>query len=103
MGFLGGGAKKAAKKQAAATLKAAEMEAQNNRDQAKAAQTAMETTLAQKQAADKAAELLAKPMEQIDVALSPETEAVDIDPETGRRRTARSNYFAPTNGSGIRI
>jgi hypothetical protein len=102
MGFLSGG-KKAAKRQAAATLKAAEMQAANDRLVAQAAQQSLETTLAQKNAADKAAELLSKPQEQIDVQLAPDAPAAEIDVSTGRRRTTRSKFQSASTGSGIRI
>lgn len=103
MGFLGIG-KGAAREQAAATLKAAEMQAKSDRENAQAATLSMQSMLAQKKATADAAELLNKPMEQIDVALAPDSGTAVIDENTGRRRTPRSRFFAPPAGSNsIRI
>jgi alanyl-tRNA synthetase len=103
MGFLFGGGKKAAQIGADATLKAANMQAGNDRLLAQAAQQALETTLAQKRASDKAAELLSKPQELIDVQLAPDAPAAEIDATTGRRKTTRSKFMSSTSGSGIHI
>lgn len=102
MGFLSSG-KKAARIQAKATLEAANMQAANDRLIAQAAQQSLETTLAQKNASDKAAELLSKPQEQIDVQLAPDAPAAEIDVTTGRRKTTRSRFQSAKSGSGIRI
>lgn len=103
MGFIFGSGTKAAKIGADATLKAANMQAGADRVNVQGAQMALETTLAQKNAADKAAELLSKPQEQIDVQLAPDAPATEIDATTGRRRTSRSRFQSRVTGSGINI
>lgn len=93
------GAKQAAEKQAAATTAAASQTAQANRDAAQQAQRTQETMLAQKSATDRAAELLAVPQADADVALSSQSE--EIDPVTGQRKRPREAYSA--SGSGLNI
>lgn len=88
------GTKKAAKRQAAAIKAAAEMEAKNQNLQAQAAVQQTQTMIAQKNAADKAAKMLAIPTDQVDVQLADGTSDAEIDPGTGRRRTSRSVFMA---------
>jgi hypothetical protein len=97
------GAKKGAKIQAAATLKAANDTAGNDRLIAQAAQQSRETMLAQDNASRSAAELLNKPMGMADVQLASSDSAAEIDPDTGRRRTRRSTYTSKSPTSGVRI
>lgn len=93
---------KAAKRQAAATEKAAAAQAQADRDAAIALQQGRETMIAQARAADKARELLSVPMEQAEVDLSPES--AEVDPVTGRKRPVRAAFMSTrASGSGIRI
>lgn len=100
-GLFGGG-KKAAKRQAEATLKAANMQAASDRETARAAVLTMSNLSAQARAADVAAEKLSRPQPDVDVLLAPEAEAPEIDPLTNRRRTARSSFFSrPTSGIAI--
>jgi len=98
-----GSGKKAAKRIAAATLQSAEMQAKNDRLQAQSAAQALETTIAQKRAADAAAETLSRPQEQVDVQLAADVAPAEVDPSTGRRITTRSKFQSKTNGAGIRI
>lgn len=101
--FGGGKAKKAAKIQADATLKAAEDEAAANRVAAQAAQANKETLIAQTAAAEAAREKLARPMEQVDVTLATPDDA-EIDPVTKRRRPTRASFMsAPSSSSGLNI
>lgn len=87
----------ASKAQADATRTAAERTAQANRETARAAQTAQETMLAQKKAADEAQELLNTPIQQADVTLGSESD--DIDTTTGKRTKPRDQY----SSSGLNI
>lgn len=106
MGFVTeifGGGKKSAKIQADATLKSANMQAASDRENARAATLTMENMAAQSRAADEAAEKLARPQQEVSVLLAPETETPEIDPETRRRRTARSSFFKAPSTSSIRI
>lgn len=106
MGLLGkifGSGKKAARKQAAATLTAANMQAASDRESARAAVLNMQNMAAQSRAADVAAEKLSRPQPKVSVTLAPETEIPEIDPETKRRRTARDAFFRQSAPSGIRI
>lgn len=102
--LFGGGAKKAAKIQAAATLKAAEDQAKANRLAAQAAQQSTETMIAQGKAADAARELLDVPMEQVEVDIATGDNPEEVDPTTGRRRPRRAAFLANvSSGSGIRL
>jgi alanyl-tRNA synthetase len=105
MGFLGlGGGKKAAKIQAAATIKSAEMQAGSDRLTAQAAQSAQETMLAQTRASERASEILSVPQEKVDVQLATDATPSEIDPGTGRRKTARSPFMAQGQASaGVRL
>lgn len=103
MGFIFGSGKKAAKIQANATLEAAELTAASDRLAVQASQQALETGIAQKAAADRAAEILRQPQEQIDVQLAPAVEEATIDESTGRRKTRRSTFQRSTKSSGIQI
>ena len=106
MGFvtkLFGGGKKAARIQADATLKAANLQASSDRENARAATLTMENMAAQSRAADQAAEKLSRPQPEVSVLLAPDTETPEIDPETKRRRTARSSFFKAPSASSIRI
>jgi hypothetical protein len=95
---------KGAKRQAAATLKAAADEAKNDRLVAQGAQQTQEAMMAQRKAAQDASELLSAPQDQIDVQLAPDTPDAEIDRKTGRRRTPRSSFMSSgAAGSGIRI
>lgn len=98
-----GSGKKAARKVAAATLKAAEMQAANDRLQAQGALQTLSTQIAQKRASEQAAESLSRPQQQIDVTLATDTPAPELDPTTGRRKTVRSTFQSRTNGAGISI
>ena len=102
MGGIFGGANKAARRQAEATLKAAEMEAASNREMAKAAQQTQESMLAQNRASQAASELLSRPMAQADVRLNTQAETAQVDPNTRKRRTVRSTFQAPRR-SGISL
>jgi hypothetical protein len=104
MGVLFGSGKKAAKKQAAATLLAAENQAKADRVVARGAQQTQETLIAQKKASEDASNLLNVPQDVIDVNLSTSASNSQIDPATGRRRNNRASFFntKPT-GSGIKI
>lgn len=102
MGFLFGSGTKAAKIQAQATMASANMVAASDRENARASVNSMQTQIAQKHAGDMAAELLSRPQEGADVLLAAPTEAPALDPITGRRRTARSRFFAPKT-SGLSI
>lgn len=106
MGFVTkifGSGKKAAKIQADATLKAANLQASSDRENARAATLTMENMAAQSRAADQAAEKLSRPMGEVNVLLAPETETPELDPETKRRRTARTPFFKQPSSSNIRI
>lgn len=104
MGFIFGSGTKAAKIQAQATMDSANMQANSDRLVAQAAQSSQETMLAQKRAADQAAELLSVPQEQVDVQLAGNSPAAQIDENTGRRKTARSPFMgAKPSTSGVRI
>lgn len=104
MGFLikplfGGGG---GKRQAEATLKSAEMQAAADREAVRGNTLTMATQIAQQRASDQAAELLNKPQKGPTVILSPEEEEAEIDPETNRRKTARSQFFnSPSTGINI--
>lgn len=91
-GIFGGGAKKAAKKQAKAIKEAAELEAKQHREAARGAQMATETMLAQDRASKAAAELLKRPQEEVEVELASRGGDDEFDPVTGKRRTTRSTY-----------
>lgn len=96
--------KKAAKRQAEATIKSANMQANSDRLNAQAAVQAQQTMLAQQRASTAAAELLSQPQEKIDVSLAPDSPPAEIDPDTGRRRTTRSSFTSKgRGGSGIRL
>lgn len=99
MGFIFGGG--GGKEQAAATLKSAEMQAASDREVARAAVQSMQTQLAQKVAADKAAELLERPQKGANVVLAPQTEGGTVDPSTGKRRTRRDGFFSRNSGDTI--
>ena len=95
--------KKAAKKQAAATMEAARLEAASDRENARAAQLTTETMIAQNKAAEDARTLLSTPQDQIDLDLA-STPAAEVDPVTGRKRSARSSFMSSKSpGSGIKI
>lgn len=98
------GAKKAAKRTAAATMQAAEMEAANQRAQAQAAVNQQQTMIAQSRASEAAADLLNRPTGIVDVTLASEASApVEIDPVSGRRRTPRQLFMSSGAGSGIKL
>lgn len=94
MGFIFGSGKKAAKIQAEATLQSANMQAASDREVARAAVNGMQTQIAQKQASDKAAELLTRPQEAPNVILAAARQKGEVDPVTGRRRSVRSKFFS---------
>lgn len=96
MGILFGGG--GGKRQAEATMKAAEMTAAADREAIRGNTLTMQTQIAQQRASDTAAELLSTPQEGANVILSPDEDAGEIDEETGRRKTVRSQFFnsAPT-------
>jgi hypothetical protein len=97
------GAKKAAKIQASATDKAATLQANNDKLAAQAAQSSVETTIAQDKAASAAADLLSTPMDQVDVLLGSNTDSgTTVDKATGKRRTIRSKFNLPT-AAGLNI
>lgn len=91
------GTKSAAKRSADATLKAANMQAQSDRDVARATVQSMETQIAQKKASDYAAEVLGVPQEKPTVLLSAQTTPDPVDPVTGRRKSTRSQFFKNTS------
>ena len=94
------GSSKAAK----ATAKAAEKAAANDRLAAQAAQQAQEATIAQSRAAEQAAAVLSRPIEEVAVKVG-EDGSNQVDPETGRRRTPRARFQmgSASSGSGLRI
>lgn len=93
----------AAKRQAKATMDAANMEAANLRLQAQSAVQQQETMIAQDKAATAAAELLNTPVGQVEVQLaSGATSPIEID-ATGRKKTARSLFQSKPPGTGISI
>src|SRR4051794_17684518 len=94
--------KKAAKANAAATLKAANMQATNDAYAAQGAAQTQATIAAQQKAATSASELLSKPMQTVDVNLAPDAAEAAVD-SSGRRRTTRSQFMASTPSSGIKI
>jgi hypothetical protein len=97
------GANKAAKKQAAATTKAAELQAQSDLLAAQQSQASTETMIAQDKAAKAAAEMLSTPTEQVDVSLGSNADpGTTVDTATGKRRTIRQTFQAPAT-SGIKI
>lgn len=95
------GAKKAAKIQAEATLKSANMQAASDREVARANTLSIQSQLAQDRASDMAAELLSTPQESATVILSPEEDALPVDEATGRRKSRRSQFFSSTSGVQI--
>lgn len=101
LNILGGGTK-AAKLQAKATMDSANMVAASDREAARGNLLAMSTQIAQKRAADGAAELLSTPQEKATVVLSPETDAPEVDPLTNKRKTRRGEFFSAAR-SGINI
>lgn len=102
MGFIFGSGKKAAEIQADATLQSAELQAASDREAARGSALTIQTQIAQERASDQAAELLNTPQEGPNVILSPEQDEPDIDPETNRRKTARSQFFNQRS-SGLNI
>lgn len=100
MGFIFGGG--GGKRQAEATMKAAEMQAGADREAIRGNTLTMSTQIAQKRASDVAAELLSKPQEGANVILSPDEDAAEIDPESGRRKTVRSQFFN-SSSTGLNI
>ncbi len=101
--ITGNGGKKAARIQAAATLKTAADQAAADREAARGSVLTQQTLIAQKNATDRAGELLDDPQEAATVVLSREQDAPEIDPETGRRKTRRGQFFRPAGQSGITI
>jgi len=89
------------KRQAKAIEKSAEMQAAADREAVRGNTLAMQTQIAQKLASDRAAELLSEPQEAPNVILSPQTEELEVDPETGRRRSTRARFF--NNSTGLNI
>jgi hypothetical protein len=98
-----GGGKKAARIEAEATMAAANMQASSDRQMVQATQNTTETMLAQQVASQKAAELLDRPQQQVEVKLGSSTEAATIDPTTNRRSTTRSRYTRAASKSGLSI
>lgn len=96
------GAKKAAKISAKATMDAANMQAKADREAVRGNTLTMQTQIAQERASDLAAELLNKPQKGANVILSPDEDAPEIDPETNRRKTVRSQFFNAAS-TGINI
>jgi len=95
---------RAAKEQARATRKAAALQAQSDGYAAQAAQQAQEAQMARENATTTAKDMLSAPMQTVDVNLAPDTPDAEIDPVTGRRRTARSSFmFSNDAGSGIKL
>lgn len=93
------GAKSAAKAQ----RKAAEQQAQNDRLMAQAAQQQREASIAQNKAAEEAAAVLSRPIEDVSVQVGEQPTGTDIDPATGRRRTPRSSFQIASPSSGLKI
>lgn len=90
-GFNFKGMEEAGRRQAEALTKSADQQAKAAKEQAAQSQRQQETALAQRNAADKAAQLLASPVEQADVDLSVQsTDAVDE--ATGKRLKPRDRY-----------
>ena len=83
--------------------KQAATQAKNDAFAAQAASQAQTTALEQQRAAAAASDLLSRPQEQAEVQLGEDTPAAEIDPNTGRRRTARSSFRSPVRTSGIQI
>lgn len=98
----GKAAKKAAKKQAAATTAAANSQAASDAYAAQAAAQTQTTIADQNRASTAAAELLSKPLQSVDVNLSPTAESAGVD-ASGRRRTVRSQFMSSTPTSGIKL
>lgn len=97
------GATQAAKRQAAATRDATAKAVQSDLMAAQQAQASRETAIAQQSATAAAADLLAQPVDQVDVNLAPQLDA-EIDTTTGRRKTPRSAFMSrSSSGSGISI
>lgn len=104
MGFLFNSGTKAAKISAKATMDSANMQANNDRLVAQAAVSSQQTMIAQKQAADKAAEILGTPQEKVDVQLATDTDAPTLDAATGKRKTTRTPFLgAPASNTGVHI
>lgn len=97
-----GSGKKAARIMAKATMDSANMAAAADRETARGNVLAQQAMIAQSRASDKAAEMLKVPQENASVILSTGEDAPSIDPATGRRKTTRSQFFAPAS-SGISI
>lgn len=91
-------------KVAKATAKAADKAAANDRLAAQAAQQTQEATIAQSRAAEQAAAVLSRPIEEVAVQVG-ETGSNDVDPTTGRRRTPRSRFQmgSASSGSGLSL
>lgn len=95
---------KTAKRQARAMEAQAKQQAINDQYAAEAAANAKTNAIAMEQAANKAAELLARPVDKAEVALAEDVPAAEIDPETRRRRTTRSSFQINRAGtSGINL
>lgn len=93
---------KTAKKQARIMEQQAKAQAANDAFAAQAAAASRENAIRLEQASKAAADLLAAPVERAEVSLSEETPVAEIDPNTRRRRTARSSFQVP-RVSGINI
>lgn len=102
MGFLFG-AGKAAKIQADAILKSANMTADQNREVARGTVLNMQSQIAMKNASDQAAEVLKRRPEKANVLLSAQEAPAEIDPTTNRRRTKRAAFFNKPSATGIQI
>lgn len=91
-----------ANKMAKATRKVAEQEAYNEKLMAQAAQQSREQTIAQQKAAEDAAAVLARPVEDVSVQVG-EVATNEVDANTGRRRTPRQSFQIERNQSGLRL
>lgn len=92
MGFLFG----SGKAQAAAIKDSSELEAKQARENARSAQIATETLIAQDRAGKAAAAILTKPQGEVNVELASTDNGDTFDAATGKRRTRRSTYSAAT-------
>lgn len=97
------GVNSAAKRQAETARQNAERQAQQDRLSAQAANQSREAVIAQDKATMAASELLAKPVDQVDVQVGEATPAAEIDPNTGRRRTTRSSFQVNRKTSGLSL
>lgn len=83
----------AARAQAKATMDSANMQAASDREIARGNVYSMMTQIAQKNAADRAAELLGATQKAPTVMLAPQADAGTIDPVTGKRKSLRDRFF----------